>query len=469
MAGGTDVLTAGILLAVVWGGVLGQEVLSEGSNHRTNTTTTIAFGSCHKNRKAAIPSIWEVMLDQQQGQSLDAFVWTGDAVYPPQKDPVTGRKRYGPSPVQELEAAFHELKTNATIGYTRLLKQGIPVYGTWDDHDYGGNDMGRFLPNQAKRAETFWDFLGYKPALHEDSQQHRRGVYHSIDLEDGRLKLILLDTRSFREDHCVPSLAYKVPLGNALACATRWATAGLHLWKYASWWGYEDCTEANILGEEQWEWLEKELLSSTADLNIIVSSVQVWSTNPAMESWGQFPLAQSRLWDLLEHYYHGSHNGDHAYQPRSSKRGPVVVWSGDVHHAEIIGQPGYLEITSSGMTHHCGQPFLYGKMCQPLLEQFSEHRHTHNDYYIGLNYGLLRVNWEKQVATFQIKRAFDGTTVLEVEQPLNLMATDFRLPPLESLPKTWNGHLIPWAQRVLFALVVGLGIASRLLRDHRLK
>jgi alkaline phosphatase D len=417
-------------------------------------TTTIAFGSCHKNSKSSVPSIWESIV--QEGPLLDAFVWTGDAMYPPYKDITTGRKHYGPTSPRTIAMGFEELKVNTTIGYTLLLDKQIPIYGTWDDHDYGGNDMGKNIPNLYERQQIFWEFLGYQPHTHP-------GVYHSIilnsvhdsnnekdkDMGKENINLILLDTRSFRDEHCIPSMAHKHPLGNIIACTTRWLTAGLHLWKYSKLWRRQEetCEYAQMLGHDQWEWLETQLLTSTADLNIIVSSVQVWTTNPAMESWGQFPKEQERLWNLLERHY-----------SRRGPKGPVIFLSGDVHHGEVSGQPGFLEVTSSGLTHHCGQPKVYGRLCRPLLENFAEHRFRNDAFYIGLNYGLLQVDWQERVATVHVKNG-KGDTVLQVEQPLDV--GDFQIPSYHQIPHTWNGHLQPLMIRCVVTLLVIL-VLSRL-------
>ena len=84
----------------------------------------------------------------------------------------------------------------------------------------------------------------------------------------------MLDTRTFRQDHCgIPSLATHFPLGAGVACLTRWMAAGL---------GSFFCQhhKGTMLGDEQWKWLEQELATSTAAVHIIASSVQVLSTNP---------------------------------------------------------------------------------------------------------------------------------------------------------------------------------------------
>jgi hypothetical protein len=66
----------------------------------------------------------------------------------------------------------------------------------------------------------------------------------------------------------------------------------------------DDRYNADVLGEEQWRWLES-VLDGTAhesegggfnrpDLTVVVSSVQVTTSNPLVESWGHFPKARSR-------------------------------------------------------------------------------------------------------------------------------------------------------------------------------
>lgn len=211
-------------------------------------------------------------------------MWLGDAVYPPMRKI---------APAQTLVDEYNALKQSE--GYAKLLESTPFVMGTWDDHDFGGNDMGKHMPDIALRRDAFYNFLGtnynnHQPAaslanVEDDNDnlnslppsRRRVGVYHSATFgtPPNQIKLIFLDTRSYRDNHCIPSVATGFPLGAGVACATRWIAAGL-LPQFCK----QQQGMGTILGEEQWEWLEHELKTSTASINVIASSVQVLSTNP---------------------------------------------------------------------------------------------------------------------------------------------------------------------------------------------
>ena len=48
-------------------------------------------------------------------------------------------------------------------------------------------------------------------------------------MEHGKIRVLVLDTRWFRDDHCivVPSMAYntRIPFSHAIACITRWVSS----------------------------------------------------------------------------------------------------------------------------------------------------------------------------------------------------------------------------------------------------
>jgi alkaline phosphatase D len=93
-----------------------------------------------------------------------------------------------------------------------------------------------------------------------------------------------------------------------------------------------------MLGERQWQWLERQF-EVPADLRLIGSSVQVLADFTGWESWAVFARDRERLIDLI----------------RRKNAGGVVFLSGDVHYAELSKQdlnvPYTLwDLTSSGLT-----------------------------------------------------------------------------------------------------------------------
>jgi alkaline phosphatase D len=400
-------------------------------------TTRIAFGSCHKRKYVNVSStIWEPIAAIKP----HIFLWTGDAVYPPSR---------GVAPLHELETEYRQLGDNASLGYSGF-KPPQGIFGVLDDHDYGANDGGKELTQKEERRRLFQDFLQYPTEL-KNKIESRQGLYHSIDLvhrqlhavdKQQRVKIVMLDTRWFRDAHCIPSVAASsVPLGAAIACVTRWIVAGL---------GWTQCSKSStILGEEQWAWFTREVQESGANFTIVVSSIQVLSTNPAMEGWSHFPAEQERLLRLLN---------------KHSSSGMIVL-SGDVHHAEISSltasiktkKESWLEVTSSGLTHTC-KTATYGAVCEPILMRFDKHRRNPHDYYLDLNFGALEVNWAQERVQADIYNK-DGDIVLTTGWRSWARMDHLTESELTEVAKAVDGHLLPLIHLVgLVLLVLTLGI-----------
>jgi len=385
----------------------------------------IAFGSCHKN-KYATNVIWNNIVALQP----QAFLWTGDSIYPPMR---------GTAPVDMLQREYNSMLTNTTIGYN-LLHPPLGIYGIYDDHDWGGNDVGKDMPNKMERKKAFFDFLGYNDLDNTQTTGNlartrlfqRQGAYHSIDFgpTEQQVKVIFLDTRWFRDNYCIPSVAASIPFGSVLSCISRWLTAGLNL---------SACSpNGSMLGEQQWTWLQNELAQSQAKVHIVVSSVQVLTTNPVMESWGHFPTERNRLLELL--------NGIPG----------TILLSGDVHHGEILdlvlppttdaasnskhnSQQYLYEITSSGLTHSCTLPF-YGGLCEPLLKTFHHHRIVPDQYYIGKNFGTIDIDWKQLRVQVNVHDVESGKTVLTTGWK-SIHRDRFSPVELKLLPTVMDGHL----------------------------
>merc|ERR1712154_586687 len=113
--------------------------------------------------------------------------------------------------------------------------------------------------------------------------------------------------------------------------------------------GFVDNHNGTILDDVQWKWFEQILKSQqfkSSKLVLIVSSTQVFSSNPFFESWGHFPSEKLKLIKLLREAV--DNLNDDESEPH------ILFISGDVHHAELLlgnEEYGPLEVTSSGLTH----------------------------------------------------------------------------------------------------------------------
>jgi alkaline phosphatase D len=229
----------------------------------------------------------------------------------------------------------------------------VPVIGIWDDHDYGINDGGKLFHKKKESRDLMLDFLDVEDNA---NVRKREGGYQSYTIgQEGRqVKVILLDTRYFRD-----TLTESQEPGRR----------------------YEPSHNGDMLGEAQWTWLEKELLESEAQLNIIGSSIQMIAEEHGFEKWANFPESRERLLQLVAD---------------SGAKG-VVFLSGDRHIGEIskinisgMSYPVY-DITSSGLTH--------------VYEDADEdNRHREGELVAKLNFGTIEIEWNEPVkVTYHIK------------------------------------------------------------------
>ena len=313
--------------------------------------TTIAFGSCLKETRPQ--PIWESVVDAKP----DIFVLLGDNIYGDTRDMRKLREKW--NKFNSIEG-FQKLRTNC-----RLL-------AVWDDHDYGENDAGLEYPQKAESQQIFLDFLN-EP---RDSVRRKSpGIYDSIILgPDGkRVQFILLDTRYFRTSL---KRALKRKSGNG---------------------PYEpdDSEKAELLGTEQWSWLEK-TLKIPADLRIIASSIQVLSANHGWETWGNFPNDRARLLNLL-----------------MNTKGASIIISGDRHSAEISqfhlpdGFP-LLDITSSAMN-------------QRQRPNSEKNTYRIGEKYFNENFGLIEIDWSQKKPSVEVSiRDLQGDSQIKHKFDYNL-------------------------------------------------
>lgn len=163
----------------------------------------------------------------------------------------------------------------------RTFSSRMPLYASWDDHDYLNNDLsglqkGRISEDQRNALRNVWaeNWIQPGPGVKD------RGIYFSSVLGD--VEIIMLDTRSCRE----------------------WDRKG---------------QRGSYLGNEQMEWLKQTLKASKAKF-ILLSSGTMWSDfmSKAKDSWGVWDIpGREEIYDFIE----------------ANRIGGVLLLSGDRHGA----------------------------------------------------------------------------------------------------------------------------------------
>ena len=302
--------------------------------------TSIAFGSCNTaDRELPI-------LQTIASQDHDLFMYVGDNVY--------GDARAYDATLPELRGASQALAASPEF---QALRAAFPMLATWDDHDYGMNDMGVDFPFKAF-AETL--FLDFWRAPADDARRERPGVYDAKTFgpEGRRTQIIMLDTRYFR---------------TGLAPTDERGAPGRERYLPST------DPDQNMLGEAQWAWLEEQL-SQPADLRLLVSSIQVHADGHGWEAWRTMPRERTRLYDLIG---------------ETGANGVVLV-SGDRHSSglyvreDVAPYPLY-EITSSALNMSFAD------------ENNEPGPHRIGEMYAPVNFGVIGVDWEGGELALQIK------------------------------------------------------------------
>ncbi len=114
------------------------------------------------------------------GVDPDVFVWLGDNVYYREPD---WTSRTG---------KIHRWTHDRSIPHLQPMLATIPQYATWDDHDYGPNDIGRDYWNKAMATEIFQLFSGNPTAGLPETP----GIFTYFAWAD--VHFYLLDNRTYR-------------------------------------------------------------------------------------------------------------------------------------------------------------------------------------------------------------------------------------------------------------------------------
>lgn len=199
------------------------------------------------------------------------------------------------------------------------LVSSVPVYATWDDHDYFNNDKSGVPPGATEADRTavrrVWQQSWNNPSC--GFEQKGQGIFFRTRI--GPCDLIMLDTRFFRTSK-----------GKADA----------------------------MLGTDQRRWLVEQLAACTAPF-IILTGGTMWSDSisDGKDSWGKWdPEGREQLLNLIE------------------KQGisGVLLLSGDRHGARVLRIPrpsGFVfhEFEMGSLGGHPGPPAMGAQPEQQLF------------------------------------------------------------------------------------------------------
>jgi alkaline phosphatase D len=294
--------------------------------------TKIAFGSCgHQDDPQPV-------LNLAARQKPDAFIFLGDNIYGDTDD------------MDTLKAKYQRWMAKPEY---RQLAATTKIMATWDDHDFGRNDAGKWYPFKLASKQIFMD--AFNEPAHSERRKHE-GIYKAeyIYTAGKKIQVLLLDVRTFR---------------NNLLLYSDSAHTIKHNFFYTPDYLPHHSADSNLLGPAQWQWLETEL-KKPADLRLICSGSQFSIEYNGYEAWANFPLEQERMLQLI----------------KSTKANAVLFLTGDVHYAEIsrLKQPGLYpiyDITSSGITS--------------TWDFAARNKNRIEGPVMDNHYGLLTISWQK--------------------------------------------------------------------------
>ena len=313
--------------------LMGGSVLAYFPHRISEPVSRIGIGSC--NVQVRPQPHWDLLTDSK----VELWVWLGDNIYADTED------------MAKMKSAY-EMQFNRA-DYARF-RGSVPIIGVWDDHDYGENDSGKWYPKKQESQQLLLDFL---EEPENSPRRSREGVFasHTFGPEGRQLKFILLDNRYFAD---------------------------------------KPGPESDILGEAQWEFLQSELQSSTAQFTFICSGTQILAFDQPFENWGNFPRSRQRLLELI----------------RESRKGGVILLSGDrhIHEISVVNDESVryplIDFTASGLTHS-----FEGLKAE-------RNRYRIGSFYNDIGFGFIIIDWERDDPTIslqvrdqenQISRRFD--------------------------------------------------------------
>lgn len=303
-----------------------------GCSDKPAAVTKIAFGSCGMQDNP------QPVLSLAADNKPDAFIFLGDNIYGDTDN------------MDTLEAKYTRWMQQPDY---KKLDSSTKIFATWDDHDYGRNDAGKWYPYKEQSKAIF--LKHFKEPAESDRRKHE-GIYKAeyIKAGDKTVQVLLLDVRSFRSNLLLHKKGDSLPRD---------------YYFYNPDYKPHTSPDSVLLGAAQWKWLEEEL-AKPADIRLICSGSQFGIEYNGYEAWANFPLEQKRMLELI----------------KKTKASGVLFLTGDVHYAEIsrVKEEGLYplyDITASGITSTWDfATYNKNRIEGPVMDN---------------HFGLLTITWEK--------------------------------------------------------------------------
>lgn len=253
------------------------------------STFRLAFGSCCHKIGVHNPNLFGEVLKRKP----DAMMLLGDIAVDDRNNEINMHR--ADYQLRDVSAAWRNLAAN------------VPIYASWDDHDYFDNDLSgipkRYTASDRDGVRNVYQENWNNPQVPAEQE----GIYFNTRV--GPVEIIMLDTRSCRD--------------------------GKRRNQYSSY-----------LGEKQLTWLKDVLAKSDAPFKVI-SSGTMWSdyVSKAKDSWGSWDKqAREELFSLIE----------------EKNIGGVLLVSGDRH-----GARGFRIPRPSGFNFYEFEPATLGGVSGP--------------------------------------------------------------------------------------------------------
>ncbi len=245
------------------GAVLGNGSFHTAPEPNTTDTMRIAFGSCYHKIGVHNPNLMRLIVERGNL----AMLLLGDIAVDDRE--TNTHMHYADYLLRDVSKPWRTFSAN------------IPVYASWDDHDYLNNDKsglqkGQITNMQRNALRKLWQENWVNP----QTSVTDRGIYFNTVIGD--VEIIMLDTRSCR-----------------------------------NWQKREQ--RGSYLGDTQMQWLFKTLKASKARF-IILTSGTMWSDymSKAKDSWGSWDIpGREEIYNFIE----------------ENQIGGVLLLSGDRHGA----------------------------------------------------------------------------------------------------------------------------------------